>query len=195
MNIKRKNLLVLATVVLMLVLAVSTALGAGGTKSVGVVVQHSDGTVVTKVVTVPEDASTFDILKAAKLNMVSSQTKFGPAVCALDAEGCTDATNCFCDKKHFWAFYILKGDKWEASQVGVGGYKPKDHEVVGFAWSTFDANYKPEVQPPVYTFDKLAGAAQNSTKRAVIEWIAFFLIAIVAIGLAFSSPFTKKSDK
>ncbi len=194
MNAKRKNLLILATVVLLLALAVTTALGAGGTKSVGVVVQHSDGTVITKVVKVQGDATTFDVLKAAKLNIVSSQTKFGPAICAIDAEGCTNASNCFCDKKHFWAFYILKDGKWMVSQVGVGNYKPKDHDVVGFAWSTFDANYKPEVQPPVYTFDKIAGAAQNNTKTKVIEWIAFFLVAIVAIGLLFSAPFTKKSQ-
>ncbi len=195
MSVRKKNLLILATVVLLLALAVTTALGAGGTKSVGIVVQHSNGKVVTKVVKVQADATTFDVLKAANLDIVSAQTKFGPAICAIQNEGCTSSANCFCDKQHFWAFYILKNGQWEVSPVGVGNYKPKDHDVVGFAWSTFDSNYKPQVQPPVYTFDQVAGITKENPKRTVIEWIAFIALALIAIGLLFSAPFAKKSKK
>ena len=38
---------------------------------------------------------------------------------------------------------------------GVGVFVPADKAVEGFAWSGFDANFNPTVQPPVYTFEQL----------------------------------------
>ena len=39
--------------------------------------------------------------------------------------------------------------------MGVGGVVPANGAVVGFAWSGFDQNYNPTVQPPVYTFAQI----------------------------------------
>ena len=40
-------------------------------------------------------------------------------------------------------------------------FVPTNGAVEGFAWSGFDANYNPTVQPPVYTFDQIVAATHH----------------------------------
>ncbi|HIC89314.1 MAG TPA: PEP-CTERM sorting domain-containing protein [Anaerolineae bacterium] len=148
----------LAALVLVLALTASSILAAGATKRVGLVVRFSDGSTHTEIVEVLADATTFDVLEASTLQVASSDSGFGPAICGLNNDGCP-ADDCFCDPAHYWAYYHLVGDAWEASMVGVGGYIPTDQSVEGFAWSGFDANYSPTVQPPVMTFAEIEAAA------------------------------------
>ena len=156
----RRYLVLLLASLLLVTLSAGVAFGNGTTtKQIGLVIYHSDGTVHTEIVTVPSEATTFDVLKAADISLVSHDSGWGPAVCAIDGDGCTDPSNCFCDPKHFWAYWHLKSDDtWETSSVGVGAYTPQDGSVEGFSWSGFDASWNPTVQPPVYTFDQIAGA-------------------------------------
>lgn len=146
---------VLVVVALLALLLTGTVFAQAGTKQVGLVVQFPDGTVHTEVVTVANDATVADVLKSASVSVTISETSWGPALCAIENTGCP-ADNCFCDPNMFWAFYVQERGQWKAAQVGIGGYTPQDMEVVGFAWSGFDANYNPTVQPPFYTFDQIA---------------------------------------
>ena len=50
----------------------------------------------------------------------------------------------------------MTANKWAAAPEGVGSYVPANGAVEGFAWSGFDANYNPTVQPPIYTFAQIA---------------------------------------
>jgi len=148
-------------VVLFLALALATVLVPATlaadptTKQVGLVVAFPDGKPYLKIVTVLVAATAFDVLEAAGIDLITGD---GPTLCSINKVGCP-ATNCFCDKTHFWAYYHLNAaSQWEVAPQGIGSYVPTDGSVEGFAWSGFDANYNPTVQPPVYTFAQIVAA-------------------------------------
>jgi len=152
-------------VVLLLALALAAVFvpvalaGAPTTKQVGLVVDFPDGEPHLEIVTVPVAATSIDVLEAATIDLTSQDTAYGPTLCSINKVGCP-ATNCFCDAAHFWAHYHLDAatNQWSAAMDGIGVYVPADGAVEGFAWSGFDANYNPTVQPPVYTFAQIVAA-------------------------------------
>jgi hypothetical protein len=153
----RRFVLVMLIVLILCTLFTGTTLAqAPTTKQVGLVIAFPDGTEHLEIVTVPTSATTFDVLQKAKINLASADSGFGPGVCGINNVGCP-ATNCFCDATHYWAYYDLDAvtGKWVASAMGVGSVVPANGAVVGFAWSGFDQNYNPTVQPPVYTFTQI----------------------------------------
>ncbi len=158
------------------------------TKQVGLVIAFPDGTRHTEVVTVPVGATTFEVLQAAKIKLVSQTTGFGPAICAINNVGCP-ATNCFCNPKEFWAYYHLTGDTWTMAQEGAGSYVPADGAVEGFVWSGMDANFNPTLQPPVVTFAQIVAAPELATlpQTGGVAWPMIGLasgLALVLAGLA-----------
>ncbi len=159
--------------VVLLVLALSTALvgiasaadvSAVDTdaKQVGLVIAFPDGSTHAEVVVVPAAATTFDVLKAAKIVLASQTTSFGTAICGINNVGCPE-TNCFCDAKQFWAYYHLTDNAWTAAAEGAGSYVPANGAVEGFAWSGSDASFNPTTQPPVFTFDQIVAAPHLMT--------------------------------
>ena len=154
----RRFVLMMLIVLVLCTLLAGTALAqAPTTKQVGLVIAFPDGTEHLEIVTVPTTATTFDVLQKAKITFASDDSGgFGPSVCGINSVGCP-ATNCFCDAAHYWAYFNLDGatSTWVASSLGVGSVVPTNGAVVGFAWSGFDQNYNPTVQPPVYTFAQI----------------------------------------
>jgi hypothetical protein len=191
---------VILTVVAILLLAslAGSALAAEeGTKQVGLVIAFPDGTEHLEVVTVPANATTFDALKAADIDLASTESDFGPAVCGVNKVGCP-ADNCFCDAQHFWAYYHLDpaGKAWQASAQGVGAYVPPDSAVEGLAWSGMDASFMPVDQPKVRTFQDLSGAAPQSLPATGFGALPLALAAglsLVAIGLSGRALFGGRS--
>jgi hypothetical protein len=162
-----RRVLFAAVVVLALALFSGSALAAEeGTKQVGLVIAFPDGTEHTEVVTVPVSATAFDVIKAAKVDLASANTDFGPAVCGINKVGCP-ADNCFCDKDHFWAYYHLDPatNQWQVSAQGVGAYVPASGAVEGLIWSGMDASFMPTDQPQVHTFQELSGAAPQELPK------------------------------
>ena len=132
------------------------------TKQVGLVIAFPDGTRDVELITVPVSATTLDVLKAAKINLATTETTLGTALCGINQTGCP-ATNCFCDAAHFWAYYHLNGTSvtWDAAMESIAAYVPANGAVEGLAWSGFDANYNATVQPPVLTFNEIVAATQQ----------------------------------
>jgi hypothetical protein len=167
----------------------SSALAAEeGTKQVGLVITFPDGAEHLEVVTVPAGATTFDVLKAAQIELASAESGFGPAVCGINKVGCP-ADNCFCDKEHFWAYYHLDSatNQWQASVQGVGAYVPANGTVEGLAWSGMDANYLPIDEPKMHTFQELSGAAPRQLPQTGYNLWPLVLaagLALTAAGLA-----------
>ena len=160
--VRRFSFIAIAGVAALLLafLAGSALAAEEGTKQVGLVITFPDGAEHLEVVTVPAGATTFDALKVAQIELASTESDFGPAVCGINKVGCP-ADNCFCDKDHFWAYYHLDPvtNQWQASVQGVGAYVPANGAVEGLAWSGMDANFLPTDEPKVYTFQQLSGAA------------------------------------
>ena len=105
---------------------------------------------------VPAAATTFDVVQKAKIDLASADAGYGPGVCGINDFGCP-ATNCFCDAAHYRAYFDLDAATLEAvaSSMGAGSVVPANGAVVGFAWSGFDADYNPTIQPPVHTFAQI----------------------------------------
>ncbi len=185
-------------VLLLLAICSGSALAApADTKHIGLVIGFPDGTEHTEVVTVPVSATTFDVLKAAKIDLVSAISDFGPAVCGINKVGCT-ADNCFCDKNHFWAYYHLDPatNTWQASAQGVGAHVPANAAVEGLVWSAMDANFNPTDQPKVHTFQELSGAASQGLPKTGSDLLTLVLTAglsLVALGLAARAVSSRRS--
>jgi hypothetical protein len=162
----RRISLVFLTVLVVLLLAplAGGALAAEeGGSQIGLVITFPDGTEHLEVVTVPAGATMFDALKAANIDLASTESDFGPAVCGVNKVGCP-SDNCFCEADHFWAYYHLDptAKAWQASDQGVGAFVPADGAVEGLVWSGMDADFLPTDQPKVHTFQELSGAAPQS---------------------------------
>lgn len=147
----RRFLAPLLTLVLLALVAVSAL--AQETKRVALVIEFPDYT-YSEIVTVPADATTADVLEAAVIPVGMADLGWGIAVCNIGGVG-NPVDDCFADPAHFWAYYHLEGDAWVGSQVGVSNFVPADQAVEGFAWSGFDENFNPTVQPPVMTFQQV----------------------------------------
>ena len=151
---------------LVLVLALSLAGIAaaedGATKQVGLVVGFPDGSEHLEIVRLAHDGTTYDVLLAAQISLISADSGFGPAVCDINGYSGCPAGSCFCDPAHFWAYYHLDANTgtWTGAAVGVGDYMPQDGDVEGLAWSGFDAQFNPTVAPAVHTFDELAAMTE-----------------------------------
>ena len=148
-----RNRLIIILSLALLLLFVTTSF-ADDSKEVALVITFSDGSTHTEIVDVPTDATTADVLEAAKVPVGIADYGFGPAICNIDDDGCS-LDNCFCNPEKFWAYYHLVGEAWESSMVGIGDFTPGDRSVEGFAWSGFDADFNPTVKPPIMTFDEI----------------------------------------
>ena len=143
-----------------------------------------DGAEHLEIVTVPAGATAFDALKAAKIDLASTDSDFGPAVCGINKVGCP-ADNCFCDKERFWAYYHLDpaSNQWQAASQGVGAFVPAGGAVEGLIWSGMDASFMPTDQPNVHTFRELSGAAPQSLPKTGRDlWLL-----VLAAGLALTA--------
>ncbi len=134
---------------------------AGAGHHVGLVVRFGDGSVYTECVSFEEDSITgADVLQRSALSVVTQAGPMGAAVCKIDRDGCNyPAEHCFCQCEGggeclYWAYYHLKGDRWEYSQIGASSYRVHDGDVEGWAWGsgTMGSN---GAQPPVRTFGEI----------------------------------------
>jgi hypothetical protein len=104
---------------------------------VGLVVQFSDGSTVTRCVSFSEpEISGYEVLVRSGLSIVAATSPgVGTAICKIEDEGCP-AENCFCQCQGatcvYWSYWHLSGDAWSYSNVGASGYQVVHGQVEGW---------------------------------------------------------------
>jgi hypothetical protein len=77
---------------------------------VGIVVEYPPGGADLRCVSVPEDASGYDVMQASGLNVAWAYFPLlGHALCSINYVGCP-SSNCFCDSNEYWNFYVKGQD-------------------------------------------------------------------------------------
>jgi len=137
----RGTLLLLVAVLFITALAARGSVSADSPGRAGLVVTFGDGTTVTRCVQFEgEEISGADLLEASGLSVVFSRYGgLGGAVCRIEAEGCADPGDCFCQCKggecRYWSYYRLNEEgAWEYSQIGASSRRLRDGDVDGWAW-------------------------------------------------------------
>lgn len=115
-------------------------LGFAGTA--GIVVQNSNGNVITRCVEFDEAQITVDeLLVRSGFKLVISETSFGKALCFLHDDGIADAGNCFGHPLGwFWELFVHNGTEWESAPIGIGDAVVTDGSLVGFDFGAFGEN-------------------------------------------------------
>jgi len=72
----------------------------------------------------------------------------------------------------------------QSAAGGVGDYTPGDRSVEGLAWSGFDDNFNPTVQPPVKTFEEIEDELTPPQPAEIPEPATLLLVGSGIAGLA-----------
>lgn len=172
----RGTLPLAAAVLLMTALVGRGSAAADSPGRAGLVVTFGDGTTVTRCVQFEgEEISGADLLEASGLSMVISRYGgLGGAVCRIEAEGCADPGDCFCQCKggecRYWSYYHLGEEgAWEYSQVGPSSHGLRDGDVDGWAWGP--GSVGGGATPASYAFEEICPppTAAPSPPPAVTE--------------------------
>ncbi len=126
--------------------AVREATVGEGTHHAGLVVDFSDGTVITRCVGFDEATiSGYELLLRSGLTLEVAVSGPGAAVCSIEGTGCP-ASDCFCHfPPDYWSYWHLEAGSWHYSDVGASGYAVEDGAVDGWIWG--DASAPPQVIP------------------------------------------------
>lgn len=88
-------------------------------QTASVIVQFDDNARVARNIQFTDPISGLTALQLADLNVVISDTSFGPAVCAIEGVGCPQE-DCFCAGSSFWGYSYYDGATWQSYPVGAG---------------------------------------------------------------------------
>ena len=108
---------------------------AAGSNHAAVVVEHGDGSVVTRCVAFDTDSISGDELLNRSGLAWSAQTfgSFGDAVCALDGEP-AQYVECL-GKDRYWAVFVARtGGAWQLASVGISTMTLHDGDAEGFRY-------------------------------------------------------------
>jgi hypothetical protein len=102
-----------------------------------VIVQLDDQARIVRSVEFTNPISGVTALQWSGLNVVISDTSFGPAVCAIEDAGCP-ATDCFCNATHYWGYSYWDGEAWQSYPVGAGSSViSQSGAIEGWRWGSF----------------------------------------------------------
>jgi hypothetical protein len=98
----------------------SSAAQAQAPSNAQVFVQFDDHAHLGRPVTFTTPISGFAALLQTGLQVVYTDTSFGPAVCAIEGVGCP-ADDCFCAGNRYWGYSYWDGGAWQGYAVAAGG--------------------------------------------------------------------------
>lgn len=108
-------------------------------KQADVIVQVDDHAQLVRRLAFTQPISGLVALQWSGLQVVTTTTSFGPAVCSIAGVGCP-ATDCFCDANRFWAYTYWDGRAWQSYAVGAASSViSQTGAVEGWRWGEFGA--------------------------------------------------------
>ncbi|MBN2327349.1 MAG: hypothetical protein JXR73_09345 [Candidatus Omnitrophica bacterium] len=116
------------------------------TNQAALVIDHSNGARIVQVVEFYGETITgLQLLLKSNLDVVSKETFYGTAVCAIDGEG-QPADDCFGDAEgRYWGLNILDSNNaWAVSIEGAGDLIVRRHDVHGYIFGLWGV-----IQPPI----------------------------------------------
>ena len=134
----------------------------------GLLVQHADGSQITKCIQFQGDEITGeDLLNLSEIPYISDVTNpMGSKVCSIQGQGCNfPAEKCFCQCGNtgpctYWSYFALtEGGEWVYAPVGAKGRKIHHGDVDAWAWFSKASKDVESVNPtlPVITFEEICG--------------------------------------
>jgi hypothetical protein len=112
-------------------------------KQANIIVQLDDQALLAREINFSSPISGLKALALSGLDVVTTATNFGPAVCSIEGVGCP-ATNCFCDANRFWAYSYWDGSEWQSYPVGAGSSVISETGAIeGWRWGEFGAPQTP----------------------------------------------------
>ena len=109
---------------------------ASGTHHVAVVVEHGNGTVLSRCVAFTEEQRTGEqIMQLSNIEygMSSYGGGLGNAVCQVDGEPASYPPNCLMSTSSYWAMFVSRaGGRWSISNAGVSSQQFSDGDALGW---------------------------------------------------------------
>lgn len=114
------------------------------TRHATVIVQFDDIEIAAREITFEKKMTNgIDALKLTGFAVVTTETQFGTAVCAVGGIG-QPADDCFGDLQgRFWSYNYWDGTQWVAYPVGAGSSQVADNGIEGWRWGEYLAPLKP----------------------------------------------------
>jgi hypothetical protein len=113
------------------------------------VVEHSDGTVVTRCVSFSTDSITGEqLLQLASSQGVEYKTVSysgaGDAVCQMDYEPSSYPPTCWTASSPYWAMFVSRaGGPWQVSSLGISSQTFRDGDAEGFRYESQSSSAVP----------------------------------------------------
>ncbi len=139
----------LVMVTLLLLAALSPAeTSAAGPDEAHVVIQFDENWSIVRPISFTAPISGLAALELTGLNLITTETGFGPAVCAIEGTG-NPAADCF--GSGFWAYSFWNGSEWESYGVGASSSVINDGAIELWAWSPGFTSPPPPGSGPEFT--------------------------------------------
>ncbi len=122
----------LAAALLLLALLPAPKISADGPDEAHILVQFGKNEAIVRPISFTAPISGLAALEMTGLDIVTTVTGFGPAVCAIEGVG-DSAANCF--SSGFWAYSFWTGSAWESYLVGAGSSVVNDGAIELWSWS------------------------------------------------------------
>src|SRR5690606_17297961 len=127
-------------------LSLAPTLHAQETNRVGLLIQHGDGSTLTRCVEFSEpQLSGYDVLQRSQLELSIDASGMGAAICRIDGEGCmTPQEDCFCGMNQnpplYWTYWRVVDGQWQYSNIGASMSMVQPGAVEGWVWGTSNIN-------------------------------------------------------
>lgn len=150
--------LALALLVLSLYVPRAALAQDGGEADADIIVQFNDNARAVRSVTFTPPISGLAALVLSGLDVVTTATNFGPAVCSIEGVGCP-AENCFCAGNSYWGYSWWDGAAWQPYSVGASASViTQTGAIEGWRWGEWG--------------DAQVAATQSTAALSGLDWLA-----------------------